>query len=258
MSSDHQVPVDVFLSQCTGEMVPISHAFSYFSALPLSESDLKRWLYDPLAAVPPKIGELIPRLRFLLVPYLEAEDDGAEKNGRKTGGSVNRQPAGLVSFRRPAAARRVGSYFLEHEGETCLFLAVKNQEIADYHYVFYNGLAALVCRYMAPKTRRHFDQLVREELLSETHGEVDESSWRLKEEVIRRRVNPERNSKAVRGYLLQAFEDTLTLYFHGLCCDIDIEAGPRQLANRYMRLRLLVLRQMLPPPKGFALFPEDI
>ena len=40
MSSDHQVPVDVFLSQCTGEMVPISHAFSYFSALPLSESDL--------------------------------------------------------------------------------------------------------------------------------------------------------------------------------------------------------------------------
>jgi len=52
--------------------------------------------------------------------------------------------------------------------------------------------------------------------------------------------------------------DTLTLYLHGLCCDIDIEAGPRQLASRPLRKRLVLLREVLPPPKGIALFPEEI
>jgi hypothetical protein len=30
------------------------------------------------------------------------------------------------------------------------------------------------------------------------------------------------------------------------------------LASRYIRRRLLLLRELLPPPEGFALFPEDL
>ena len=44
-------------------------------------------------------------------------------------------------------------------------------------------------------------------------------------------LDPKRNSKALQVYLRQSMTDTLTLYLHGLCCDIDIEAGPRQLAS---------------------------
>ena len=54
-----------------------------------------------------------------------------------------------------------------------------------------------------------------------------------------------------REYFRQAFEDTATLYLHGLCCDIDVETGPRQLPTRYLRKRLELLRQLFPPPTGF-------
>ena len=138
------------------------------------------------------------------------------------------------------------------------FLAVENQDLADYHYVFYNGLANLITAGLTNKQRERFDSLIREELESETHGEVDEASWALKEDVVQRGLDPKRNSKALQAYLRQSMTDTLTLYLHGLCCDIDIEAGPRQLATRPLRKRLTLLRELLPPPKGFALFPEEL
>jgi hypothetical protein len=52
--------------------------------------------------------------------------------------------------------------------------------------------------------------------------------------------------------------DTLTLYLHGLCCDLDVDAGPRQLPSRFLRRRLELLQGMFPPPAGIAVFPEDI
>ena len=54
------------------------------------------------------------------------------------------------------------------------------------------------------------------------------------------------------------FVDSLTLFLHGICCDIDVETGPRQLASRHMRKRLELLRGFYPPPKGYAVFPEDL
>ena len=59
-------------------------------------------------------------------------------------------------------------------------------------------------------------------------------------------------------YRRQALEDTLALYLHGLCCDIDIEVGPKQLPSKHVRKRLLALKEQLPPPDGVALFPEDL
>jgi hypothetical protein len=52
--------------------------------------------------------------------------------------------------------------------------------------------------------------------------------------------------------------DTLTLYLHGICCDIDVDTGPRQLPSRFMRRRLMLLEELFPPPKGYAVFPEQL
>ena len=259
MSSTYKVPVGTLVAQCDGQMVPINKSFSYFTAMPVEEGDLRRWLFDPIATVPPKVGEVLPRLRFVLVPYLEsAVARGARKNSVQTKPPVDSSEGEMVAFRRPAAKRQLLAHYLNAADQTFLFLAVKNQDLADYHYVFYNGLANLITQGLSDQQRERFDALVREELTSETHGEVDESSWLLKQDVLRRRADPKRNSKAMRNYRNQALTDTLTLYLHGLCCDIDIEAGPRQLASRPLRRRLALLREILPPPKGIPLFPEEL
>jgi hypothetical protein len=59
-------------------------------------------------------------------------------------------------------------------------------------------------------------------------------------------------------YARQALIDTLTLYLHGICCDIDVEPGPRQLPSRFLRKRLTLLEENFGPPEGFAVFPEEI
>jgi alkanesulfonate monooxygenase SsuD/methylene tetrahydromethanopterin reductase-like flavin-dependent oxidoreductase (luciferase family) len=60
------------------------------------------------------------------------------------------------------------------------------------------------------------------------------------------------------GVNVRAMIDTLTLYLHGLCCDLDVEAGPRQLPSRFLRRRLELLQGLFPPPSGIAVFPEEL
>ena len=91
---------------------------------------------------------------------------------------------------------------------------------------------------------------MREELNAEVHGEVDERSWHLKQALVRRQTNVRKETKLFRDYVRQAFEDTLTLYLHGTCCDIDVETGPRQMPSRYLRKRLELLFALYPPPEG--------
>ena len=55
-----------------------------------------------------------------------------------------------------------------------------------------------------------------------------------------------------------AFRDTMTLLLHGICCDIDVETGPRQIPSRFLRKRLEALKALFPPPEGHAVFPEDL
>jgi hypothetical protein len=66
-----------------------------------------------------------------------------------------------------------------------------------------------------------------------------------------------RESKAFKDYARQSFIDTVTLYLHGICCDIDVETGPRQLPSSYLRKRLKLLRTLYPPPKGYHVFPDE-
>jgi len=139
-----------------------------------------------------------------------------------------------------------------------LVLATKEEDVANYHYTFYNALAALVGDTWQSAGRESFYQQLREELSAEVHGEVDERSWHLKQSLVRRQANIRKETKLFRDYARQAFEDTLTLYLHGTCCDIDVETGPRQMPSRYLRKRLELLLSLYPPPEGYAVFPEQL
>ena len=78
----------------------------------------------------------------------------------------------------------------------------------------------------------------------------------MKQGLLRRQTNVRKETKVFRDYARQSFIDTLTLYLHGICCDIDVETGPRQLPSRHLRKRLNVLFALFPPPSGYAVFPE--
>ena len=137
-----------------------------------------------------------------------------------------------------------------------LVFALKDQEVAEYHYRFYHLLASVLGDHWTEEIETSFGRVLREELNADAHGEVDEPSWRLKQGL--RRIQEVRNGRAFREYARQSFIDTLTLYLHGICCDIDVDTGPRQLPSRFLRKRLLALEELFPPPKGYAVFPEQL
>ena len=142
-----------------------------------------------------------------------------------------------------------------------LALRLKDQEVAEYHYRFYHLLATLMGEQWSEEAENAYCRVLRDELSADAHGEVDEPSWRLKQALRRStesRSGGARSGKAFRDYARQSFIDTLTLYLHGICCDIDVDTGPRQLPSRYLRKRLLAMEEIFPPPQGYAVFPEQL
>jgi hypothetical protein len=238
-----RVTVEELASRLAGEMIPLTGKFAYFSTLPVAEEDLRQYLGDPIAALPPAILGVLPEMRIILAPYLE------KANGK--GGDT-------VAFERPVEARYISRSRWDVEQTTFLALAIKEIEMADYHYQFYNGLSGVVAGRWTPEMQEQFFRAIREELNAEVHGEVDEKSWHLKQALVRRQTNVRRETKMFREYARQAFEDTLTLYLHGTCCDIDVDTGPRQMPSRYLRRRLELLISMFPPPEGYAVLPEQL
>jgi hypothetical protein len=135
---------------------------------------------------------------------------------------------------------------------------VKGAEVADHHYRFYRAIAELVADSLPGGIPKEYEALLEAELKAGVHGEVDDASWRLKNELTRRDRNFKRPTDRLREYVRQSFIDTLTLYLHGICCDIDVEPGPRQIPSNYLRKRLQLLKELFPPPQGYAVFPEDL
>ena len=243
-----KLSVRQFAEQFRGEMIPLSSSISYYCAsVPMSEDDLKEYLQEPVAALPPSIASALPKLAILLVPYLE------RSNGRDAG---KNKPADYVTAVKPPDGRTSASAQLNLGGETVLAFALKDREMAEYHYRFYHLLANVLGEQWSTDAEARYSRLLREELNADVHGEVDEASWRLKQAL--RRSQTTLNPKAFRKYALQSFIDTLTLYLHGICCDIDVDTGPRQLPSRYLRKRLVVLQELFPPPQGYAVFPEQL
>lgn len=238
-----RLTVEELANRFRGEMVPLGGKFSYFTAMPVAEEDLKQYLDDPIAALPVAIGAALPQVGLLLVPYLEKD------NGK--GGDV-------VTFEKPPENRQMAASRFVSDDRASLIFAIKDEDVSDYHYCFYNAIASLVVGRCPPDTQESYFRVLREELNSEVHGEVDEKSWHLKQGLLRRQANIRRETKLFREYAAQSFEDTLTLYLHGICCDIDVETGPRQMPSRYLRKRLELLHSLFPPPEGYAVFPEEL
>jgi hypothetical protein len=235
--------VEELAARFRGEMIPVTSRFSYFSMLPIAEEDLRQYLNDPIAAISPAITAAVPRIGILLVPYLE------KGNGKE---------GDCVTFERPAEARQIAASAREIGDMVVMALAVRDFEVADYHYQFYNALSGVVAERWSQEIQERFFRTIREELSAEVHGEVDEKSWHLKQALLRRQTNVRKETKLFREYARQAFEDTLTLYLHGTCCDIDVETGPRQMPSRYLRRRIELLMSVFPPPEGYAVLPEQL
>jgi len=250
-----KLSVRQFAERSKCEMIPLSNTFSYFCAsVPMTEEDLKEYLEEPVAALPPAIAAALPKISILLVPYLE-RGNGA-KEGGKEGARVKVPSAEYVSIEKPAEGRTAAATQLKLTGETVLAFALKGQEVAEYHYRFYHLLAAVLGDEWTEAIETRYSRILREELTADVHGEVDEASWRLKQ--VLRRSKSTIATKAFNTYSRQSFIDTLTLYLHGICCDIDVDTGPRQLPSRYLRKRLLALEELFPPPQGYAVFPEEL
>jgi len=245
-----RLSVRQFAERFRGEMIPLSNTFSYFCAsVPMSDEDLREYLQEPVAALPPKIAAALPKISILLVPYLE-RGNGAEKGREKA------PSADYVSIEKPPQGRTSSSTQVQLGEETVLAFALKDQEVAEYHYRFYHLLATVIGEHWSEDVETCYSRLLREELGKDANGEVDEPSWRLKQTL--RRTKNLAAARAFGVYARQSFVDTLTLYMHGICCDIDVETGPRQLPSPYIRKRLFALQELFPPPSGYAVFPEQI
>lgn len=235
--------VQEFAERFRHEVIPLSNNVSYFSALPIAEEDLRDYLQDPVAALPPAILSVLPKLLVFLVPYLEKPNGKGEE---------------LVTFERPPEKAQAAVAQFSSDYGPVIVLAIRDRDVAESHYYFYRAVATLAAEHMPAEVEEAYTRLLRDELSNRIHGEVDEPGWQLKQSLLRRQTTVRRETKTFRAYARQSFIDTLTLYLHGICCDIDVETGPRQLPSRFLRRRLELLESYFPPPPGYAVFPEEL
>jgi hypothetical protein len=237
-----KLSVHDFAQRFRPEMIPLSSRFTYFSVVPFGEEDTKEYLDDPVAALPPALQTGLSRVCLFFVPYLEKPGEGPE----------------IVTFEKPAAKVRASAARFVSNDETVLVFALKEQDVADYHYFFFRAIATIaVDRFRAEKLAG-FYELLREELRGRVHGELDEEGWKLKQSLLEKQADVRRDTKLFRSYARQSLIDTLTLYLHGICCDIDVETGPRQIPSRHLRRRLELIHELFPPPESYAVFPEEL
>ncbi len=225
-------------------MVPVNSGFSFFCTMPIVEEDLKQYVHEPIAALPPSIVLLLPHIGLLLVPHLE------QPSGRG--------PA-LISYDAPVPERSLSASEVLMDDGLLIALATSDVDMSEYHYTLYDAIAIQVAQ-RAPKAfLEDYGKLLREEITSEANGEIREESWTLKQKYQHRQGgNGKRETALWNAYQKQSLRDTLTLFLHGICCDIDVEAGPRQLASRHIRKRLELLKSVFPPPEGYSVFPEQV
>jgi hypothetical protein len=240
-SSVTRIPVEAFAGQCRRHLVPLNAHVSYFEAVSLDADQQRQFLREPVESLPQSLLERLPPLRILLVPYLEKEPaEGSD----------------LVSFEKPEQGRQQPTSIFDVRDEVFLLFGTEGQDVADYHYWLFQSVAILGSATLHDDERARFAALVFDELNRGTRGEVDDASLQWKAKLQRRQQLPGRNTKIMREYIGHAMKDTLTLYLHGLCCDIDVAPGPQQLGSRYLRSRLELLSAVFPPNPGFLVFPE--
>ncbi len=236
--------IDQFALSLKTDLEKLGRGFSYVALEAMPADELREYLHEPVAALPANVCEAIGEVRVVLTPYLER---------------VSEREAPAVAYDAPPMTRRLRSAYLVDKNAT-LFFAVRDENPSEYHQIFFNTLAHLLNRRVPKETQMKYGLLLLAEMEQRVNGEVDEPSWVRKQNLPRKAGTgqPTPNSKLFREYVAQSFTDTMTLYMHGICCDIDVETGPRQLPSRWLRKRLEALYAWFPPPDGRPVLPEHL
>lgn len=238
-----------FASSCQDILLPVEGtSVKYFSAMPLDGKEEARLVRDPISAVPPKVFEFVPKLRLVFVPFLERHPR-----------SKKERPRLYITTDDPPEGRKYYTGTEETRGQTFLFLAMADEgDGFDAHTVMFQWLAEVVAERADEDLAINFFRQVDSELKSNTPGELNDSLWELKQELLRSEAEGPELEELLMRYRLEALRDTMGLYLHGLCCDLTLDARPKQLASKHIRKRLRYFHARLPPPPGIALFPEEL
>src|ERR1700681_2143951 len=120
-----KLSVGQFAERFRSEMIPLSNTFSYFCAsVPLSEEDLKEYLEEPIAALPPAISSVLPRISIMLVPYLERVD--SKERGKDRGAHAGE----FVCTEKPPENRLFWASQVRLDHEDTPIFALSDQEVA--------------------------------------------------------------------------------------------------------------------------------
>lgn len=248
------------------DATPFGTVFSYYAAaVPLVAEDLRDFIDEPVAALPPRVLAGLGKVVVLFVPYLERPGEAPQRT-RPSKRAAEKQPEfdvrnSLVAMDPPAPANLLPvAYMPPRTPEEPHILAFSTQGVdsSDHHHNFFHALAQLVFLTQPDSVLAGYRNILREELKSRAHGEVDDASWKAKLDLLKKESGVRGESKLFLEYARHSFIDTLTLFLHGICCDIDVEPGPRQIASRYLRKRLQFLQTEYPQPEGYAVFPEEL
>ena len=242
MSLQEQLPADQFVQRFRGELIPLTSKIHWFSLVALSEEDIAASIREPLASLPPTLAKQLPQLHLYLVPFLR---------------SAGRQ-ADVIVFEAPDPKDRDDSFQIMGPDSASLIIATEDVSPNAYHYNLYSAVASIAWEVAPADVRQSWAKSIKEEMKRGVHGEIDEISWQRKNEVLAKQSQPMRDSKLLRAYLRASYIDTMTLFLHGICCDIDVEPSPRQIPSLEIRRRLELLRSFYPLGEGYALFPEEL
>ena len=127
-----RVSVGQFAERFRGEVIPLSNTFGYFCAsVPMSAEVVKEYLEEPVAALPPSLASMLPRISILLVPYLERCGERGNGTRRKARPGLEKLGDFIVS-ERPLQGRQSWASQVSFENETVLVFALKEQDVAEY------------------------------------------------------------------------------------------------------------------------------
>src|SRR5579875_1696558 len=146
-----RVSVGQFAERFRSEVIPLSNTFGYFCAsVPMSEEVLKEYLEEPVAALPASLAAVLPRISILLVPYLERCGERGTGTKRRTRAALEKI-GDFVVAERPSEGRQSWTSQVSFENETVLVFALKEQDVAEYHYRLYRRLSGLVADKWSPE-----------------------------------------------------------------------------------------------------------
>lgn len=248
------------------DATPFGPVFSFYAAaVPLVSEDLRDFVDEPIAALPPRVLAGLGKVVLLFVPFLErpAAKAAPARNAKRFPEKVLEfDPRdSLVAMDPPAPANRLPFAYLppDSAADPHIFaFGIQDVDSSDYHYSFFHALSQLIFLTQPDSVIAGYRNILREELKLRAHGEVDDASWKAKLELLKKESGVRGESKLFLEYARHSFTDTFTLFLHGICCDIDVEPGPRQIASRYLRKRLQFLQVEYPQPEGYAVFPEEL